>query len=402
MIPSMKRLLVGALVVVALVGFGLAAYVWATYKHLNIPRNEPPDFSAEELPFTLEDGFGIRVFAEDLKGARALAFDPTGTVLVAQTSEGSIVALPDAEGDGKADDAILVIDGLDKPHGMAFRCTDVTEPTVCQFYVAQKHTLSVFDYDAQTRTATNRRDVLPLPHGAVGEHYTRSLAFLPAPNDATLLVSVGSSCNVCVEEDSRRATVLSYDVETGAADTYATGLRNAVFLALHPVTGAVWATEMGRDGLGDDTPPDEIDIIGKGAFYGWPYFYGNNVRDTVFGGTPPAIAPTKSHIDIPAHSAPIGLAFLPEEGWPEDHWFDLLVAYHGSWNRSEPTGYKVVRMELDSKGNYAGTKDFITGWLRPDGTTIGRPADVKALPGGTVYVTDDASGVVYLVGRTAQ
>jgi glucose/arabinose dehydrogenase len=108
---------------------------------------------------------------------------------------------------------------------------------------------------------------------------------------------------------------------------------------------------------------------------------------------------TPSHIDLQAHSAPLGLAFIPEEGWPEDYWFNALVAYHGSWNRSEPTGYKIVRIKLDDKGNYVSIEDFITGWLKADGTKVGRPVDIKVLPGGIAYISDDSAGVIYRLQR---
>ena len=104
-----------------------------------------------------------------------------------------------------------------------------------------------------------------------------------------------------------------------------------------------------------------------------------------------------SYIDLPAHSAPLGLAFIPEEGWPQEYWYNLLVAYHGSWNRTVPDGYKIVRMKLDAKGNYSGVEDFITGWLTPDNQALGRPVDILVQPGGTMYISDDKAGVIYRV-----
>ncbi len=178
-----------------------------------------------------------------------------------------------------------------------------------------------------------------------------------------------------------------------------------MFLTLHPVTGKVWATEMGRDNLGDDIPPDEINILEKGKNYGWPICYGKNIHDTEFDKNVyirnPCMDPfeTGSHVDLQAHSAPLGIGFIPEEGWDEDMWFDALVSYHGSWNRSVPTGYKIVRVKLDAQGNYIGAEDFITGWLKSDGTKLGRPVDVKVLSGGTMYISDDDRGAIYKVSR---
>ncbi len=159
---------------------------------------------------------------------------------------------------------------------------------------------------------------------------------------------------------------------------------------------------MGRDRLGDDLPPDEINILQGGRNYGWPYCYGKQVVDTQFENNEMSLSRCQSsvpaHIDLPAHSAPLGLAFIPEEGWPEEYRLDLLVAYHGSWNRTEPTGYKISRIKLDQQGNFQGEEDFISGWLTPDGGALGRPVDLLALPGGILYISDDKAGVVYRVG----
>ena len=189
----------------------------------------------------------------------------------------------------------------------------------------------------------------------------------------------------------------------GVLRTFASGLRNPVFMTIHPETKKVWATEMGRDMLGDDLPPDEINIIAKGRNYGWPFCYGKNVHDDDFD---PAMKKScrepetyPSHIDIPAHSAPLGLSFFPEDGWPAGFRNNLLVAYHGSWNRSVPTGYKIVRYRLDGSGNLLGVDDFVSGWLTKDGTALGRPVDIMVRPGGTIFVSDDKAGVIYRITR---
>jgi glucose/arabinose dehydrogenase len=399
----MKKTLLILFIVVVLAGL-VGLYFLNKYKTFNIPGQTTINTN-ETLPFSLPQGFEMSIFALGLENARVIAFDPGGTMLVSQPGEGKISALPDENSDSKADGIIITAENLDTPHGMAFRCPSVENPTQCEFYVAEKSALSVFDYNAETHQATNKRKLLDLPAGSIGTHFTRTLLFMPSPNENTLLISVGSSCNVCTEEDERRASVISYNVVSKTSETFAKGLRNSVFMEIHPVTGAIWATEMGRDGLGDDVPPDEINILERGKNYGWPICYGKNIHDTDFDKNTyirnPCQDPfeTPSLIDIQAHSAPLGLAFFPEEGWPEEYWFDALVAYHGSWNRSEPTGYKIVRMDLDDKGNYFGVKDFITGFLRPDGARIGRPVDIKIFPGGKIYISDDGAGIIYQVVR---
>jgi glucose/arabinose dehydrogenase len=348
------------------------------------------------LSLNLPPGFAIQIFAKNLGNPRVLSLDPFGNLLAAITGEGKVVALRDEDGDGRSDETITVISGLNRPHGLAWRCE-----AACQLYIAETDKVLVYDYTPELK-AINGRKIVDLPGG--GGHFTRTLLFRAYPDEDELLISVGSSCNVCRENDSRRATILSYNIKTAVLTTYATGLRNAVFMNLHPVTGEVWVTEMGRDHLGDDLPPDEINIVQKGKNYGWPICYGKNIHDGDFDKNVyirnPCQEPfeTPSHIDIPAHSAPLGLTFIPEEGFSEDHWYDLIVAYHGSWNRSTPTGYKLVRFKLDEKGNFGGVEDFITGWLA-GGAAWGRPADVLILSGGAMYVSDDKAGLIYKISR---
>ena len=160
---------------------------------------------------------------------------------------------------------------------------------------------------------------------------------------------------------------------------------------------------MGLDWLGDNLPPYEINIVEEGHNYGWPICYGQNIHDSAFDKntyiSDPCSDMTPAKVDLGAHVAPLGLAFIPEEGWPEDWWYNLLVAEHGSWNSSTPVGYKVVRIKLDAAGNYLGTEDFLTGFLK-GGQAIGRPADILVQPGGVVYISDDKAGVIYRLTAT--
>lgn len=360
------------------------------------------EINSTDMPLTLPPGFAISIFAEGLGSPRVITHDPTGTILASIPKQGKIVALPDRDGDGKADETITVISGLKNPHGMAWKC-EVT-PESCVFYVAEENALASYDYDGATMKATNRKKLADIDGG--GNHTSRSLLFMAYPDHDTLLVSIGSTCNVCDEDNEQRAKIFAYDTMAGTFTEYARGLRNAPFMTIHPVSGDIWATEMGRDLLGDDTPPDEINIIKKGSNYGWPICYGKNIHDTSFDKKTyirnPCMAPfeTPSYIDLQAHSAPLGLAFFQEETWPEEYWYNMLVAYHGSWNRSVSTGYKIVRYKLDANGNVLGSDDFITGWLKGD-DALGRPVDIMIEP-GKIYVTDDKTGVIYLVRYTGK
>lgn len=313
------------------------------------------------LPLTLPPGFSISVYAKNIPNARVLAWDPEGKLLVSSPQTGKVFRVSE---DGSVS---VVIEGLNLPHGLAFKDG--------KLYIAETNQVAAYDYAG---TATNKKKLFDLPGG--GNHFSRTIGFGP---DGKLYVSIGSSCNVCVEKDKRRASIMVYD---GELKPFAKGLRNSVFFTWR--NGEMWATDMGRDLLGDNTPSEEVNIIKQGKDYGWPYCYSKQISDTSFGGTTERCQNTEPPvIEYQAHSAPLGLAFDNEY---------LYVAYHGSWNRSEPTGYKIVR--FDVKNNYA-SSDFITGWLQGD-SALGRPVDVLFDPQGNLYVSDDKAGVVYKITRT--
>lgn len=352
----------------------------------------------EKTPLKLPPGFSLSIYAGGLKGPRAMVRDSRRNLLVSLSSDGKVVALVDNDADGKAEEIKTIISGLKNPHGLAFNCADDSNnPYPCKLYIAEENQVKMYDYDSKNLQVINGQKLIDLPSG--GFHITRSLLL----NGDTLYVAVGSSCNVCREKDSRRASILAIDLKTKQANPFAKGLRNSVFMAINPNDGKIWATDMGRDLLGDDLPPDEINILEKGKNYGWPVCYGQNIHDTEFDKNTyfrnPCQTPfeTPAHIDIPAHSAPLGLAFVPKEGWPQDMQGDLLVAYHGSWNRSVPTGYKVVKYHLNKEGGVLSVENFLSGFLDERGNLYGRPVDILIESGGVVFVSDDKAGVVYRI-----
>lgn len=370
----------------------LAAVGWFYYRNLRGigPAVLPPApgvrtaTTTSALPLRAPPGVAITVFARDQGAPRVLRMDPEGTLVASIPSRGMVVALPDRDRDGRADNAVTILSGLNRPHGLAFNGSNL--------FVAETNAIVRYDYDATALTARNPKLIASLPTG--GNHTTRTIGIGP---DRRLYVSIGSSCNVCVERDSRRAALYAMNLDGSNFKPFATGLRNTVFFSWHPGTGALFGTDMGRDLIGDNLPPDEINIIEAGRDYGWPYCYGANVRDRSFGPKKRTCDTQQpSTLDLPAHSAPLGLAFIPRDGWPERYQGGLLVAYHGSWNRSVPTGYKIVLITDDPLG-VRGIEDFITGWLAPDGAALGRPVDILALQGGVLYVSDDKAGVIYKV-----
>lgn len=355
------------------------------------------------MPLKLPVGFSISVFARDLGSPRVLAFDPEGRILVSVPSQGKVLRLTDTDSDGKSDKTETILQGLRKPHGLAFEYGNCAFSSHnCILFVAEEDKVSAYDYkDRQDDKAVLMKKLMDLPTG--GNHTSRSLLFA----NGQLYVAIGSSCNVCNEKDQRRASILTMNVDGSNQKTFATGLRNTVFMAVNPWTNQVWGTDMGRDLLGDNTPPEEVNIIDPSTSsgqeapdYGWPTCYGQNVHDTNFdkntyiqnpcnGKVPPVV-------EMQAHSAPLGLAFINNDKWPKDYQKDLIVAFHGSWNRTTPTGYKLVRIKLDEEGKYEGEEDFITGWI--DGkSALGRPVDVSFAINGDLYLTDDKAGVIYKV-----
>jgi glucose/arabinose dehydrogenase len=398
-----KKLLQGTLL--------LALIVVATWAGLFYWRNlrgvAPAIFAAApdsallvrqgKSPLTYPPEFAVHLFADGLSGARVMAFDPRGAMLVSMPAAGKVVALPDDDNNGRADRVVEVVTGLNRPHGLAFS----KDPTP-RLYVGEKDRVTAYDYDPAKMRASAGQKICDLPAG--GGHSTRTILFRPPPDEDQLLISVGSSCNACRETDWRRAKILVIDKDGGQLQTFASGLRNAVFMRAHPATGEIWATEMGRDYLGDDLPPDEINIIKRGHDYGWPDCYGNNVPDAespaAAGVSGACRDKTPSFLDIQAHSAPLGLDFFPSQGWPPQYRNAMLVAYHGSWNRTVPTGYKIVLYRFAERDNLLDRRDFITGWLGDEKeSSSGRPVDIRIMPQGLIYISDDKAGVIYRLRR---
>ncbi len=396
----MKKLTYSTIVLVVLLALGAFAYfVYPQIKGIGPALQNPPEDIADlidnnkpsvnntSFPLKLPQGLAVSVFAKNIPGARVLAFDSRGNLWVSQITAGTITRLDVV--DGKVTKQTTVFKGLRKPHGLAF---DPQDPNT--LFVAEEHRVSKVTVYPEVGTMQKLVDI-----NTGGLHVSRTLAFLP---DGRVLVAIGSTCNVCHEENEQRAKIYVMNKDGSDFKEYARGTRNSVFLTLRPGTKEMWSTEMGRDLLGDDLPPDEINVLKEGGNYGWPNCYGQNVHDDAFDKNVyirnPCMEPfeTPAKVDLQAHSAPLGLAFLPSN-WPAEYAGDLIVAYHGSWNRTVPTGYKLVRIKLDKNGNAEGTEDFVTGWLTKNGA-LGRPVDVIVGPDNKLYVSDDKAGLVYQMG----
>ncbi len=332
--------------------------------------------------FKPAEGYRLSIAGRNLPSARLMALTSQGDVIVSQGRTGRVglVALSKTKA-GAAAQIFSLLKGLDHPHGVA-----LDGPWL---YIAEETEVVRYPFDATARKITGPREVLFTGMPA-GGHATRTIRKGP---DGWFYVSVGSSCNVCIERHPWRAALLKFK-PGDKPQLYATGLRNTVGYDWHPVTGALYGVDNGRDWLGDELPPGEVNHITQDGFYGWPFFYGANVRDLKFGGryddaihgTP--VAPVH---EMRAHVAPLSLRFLKQRAEPS--LISALVAQHGSWNRSSKIGYKVIQLRWNEKGRIT-QSDFLTGFLQ-GGRVIGRPVDTLELEDGSILISDDRLGVIW-------
>ena len=332
-------------------------------------------------------GFSVGLFAEEIPNVRFLRPLPGGGLLATTPREGKVWLLAaDRDGDGRSDDVRPVLEGLKMPHGL-----DLLGDSL---YVAEGDGVGRVRLDLQTgeRRGDYERVVNGLPEG--GNHWSRTVRFGP---DGWMYVSVGSSCNVCIEKDDRRAAMLRFRPDGSEPQVFATGLRNSVGFDWQPGSNALYATDNGRDLLGDDFPPCELNRVEQSGFYGWPIANGDRVPDPDLG----AGQDERIRTSIPpshgfgAHTAPLGIVFLRNPALPEEWRGVALAALHGSWNRTRKNGYKVVSLHWAGDGSIA-ERDFLVGFEEEE-NVIGRPVDVVEGADGTIYVSDDYASSVYWV-----
>jgi glucose/arabinose dehydrogenase len=318
-------------------------------------------------------------------GVRFMALGPDGAVFATLTGRGQVVRLPDADRDGHADRVEVLASGLDHPHGITFHDGSL--------WVAETGRVIKWPGFQPGHTLGRPQVVVPdLPRG--GGHFTRTIVF--GPRDGMLYVAIGSSCNLCVERDRRRAAVVRYRPDGSGEEVFARGMRNAVGLEFRPGTDELWATNNERDWLGDDLPPEEIvNVLVRGGDYGWPYCYGDRVPNPEFASARRCAQTLPPLITDTAHSAPLGCAFYTGSQFPADYRGDFFVCYHGSWNRSVPTGYKVVRVRVRD-GKPVAIEPFLQGF-RHSGHVVGRPVDALVAADGALLISDDYAGRIYRV-----
>ena len=390
-----RKIFIGALIALLLL-VALGAIFWPSGLVIRGPilafllgrTLDTPPAEDIEARMRVSDPFQLGVFATDLKTPRMMVTTARGDLIVSETRAGRVsLIFGDADGDGRSDGRMTLLENKIWPHGLALIGN--------QFFVAEETHVSRMNFDPWTRTIGDAEVILEgLPKG--GNHRTRSLAVGP---DGLLYLTTGSSCNVCEETEPHRATMIRFRADGSRVETVATGLRNSVGFDWDPANGALYATDNGRDLLGDDVPDDELNKIQTGSDYGWPYAYGNRVLDPDLGvGHEEHVAQTTPPMHgFGAHRAPLGIDFITHPSVPTELKGDALVALHGSWNRSELAGYKLVQLSFDEGGTVQ-ERDFMTGF-EMNGDVIGRPVDIEEGLDGALYVSDDLSGTIWRIGH---
>lgn len=367
--------------------------------HLVRPAVQP--FGPERLEqLRVPPGFTVGVFAQGLTNPRMLAVRPNGAVYVTEREAGRVTLLRDLNGDGAADQRAVVASGLglknEGVHGLALQGD--------RLYMATDRQVLVATVGADDSLGTPAILVDRLPDA--GQHANRTLAVGP---DGKLYVSVGSTCNACVEPNPESATLLQFDTNGQGRRVFARGLRNTIGFGWSPTTGQLWGMDHGSDSRGNDFPPEELNRIQEGGDYGWPFCAGQQQVDPFINNEPPEkqsrpeyCAKTQPAVlEYQAHSAPMSLTFYTGTNFPADYRGSAFVAMRGSWNRNPPTGYKVVRVRFDAQGNPAAFEDFASGWLGAEGTThFGRLVGTAVAADGALLVADDANGVIYRISYT--
>lgn len=326
----------------------------------------------------------VNLFARVPGAPRMLALDTQGALYVSIPDLGAIYKLIDNDGNGYAEQPLLFHVDMDRPHGLLWYGD--------KLYVAEtSRLLELQDTDGDQQADRVRTVLDGLPDD--GGHWTRSLAM---DKNGMLYLSIGSRCNACEEPDQRRATVMRVEPKTGHSEIYARGLRNTVGMAFAADGQTLWGSDNGRDMLGDNLPPDEINRLVAGGDYGWPYCFGQQIADPELGEPGKCQGTIAAAVDIPAHSAPLGIAFGDKLTAPQPYRQSLYVALHGSWNRSTPTGYKLVRIPFAGGAPAGPPEDVLSGWLA-DGHAWGRPVAPLVGPDGNLYLSDDRANAIYRI-----
>lgn len=353
---------------------------------LNCRGEEPRVDSGNELShIKLPEGFSISVYADNIKNARSMTLSPTGVLFVGNRSGGSVYALVDEDKDYKADKVYTIASGLFMPNGVAFRNGSL--------YVAEVNRILRYD-DIENKLSSPPKPVVIRDDFPKETHHGwKFIAFGP---DGKLYIPVGAPCNVCLEEDERYSSIMRMNPDGTELEVFAHGVRNTVGFSWHPETNELWFTDNGRDMLGDDIPPDELNHAPKkGMHFGFPFLHGSNIIDPDFGKNADFDSFTRPAQELGPHVAALGMRFYTGSMFPAKYRNQIFIAEHGSWNRSKKIGYRVTLVTLDGNKS-TGYTTFADGWMQNEKTT-GRPVDIQQLPDGSILVSDDYANKIYRI-----
>ncbi|WP_373523682.1 sorbosone dehydrogenase family protein [Aquiflexum sp.] len=367
-------------------------------------RNESKlvDWPSEGLP-TAPEGFVVTKFAEDFDNPRITYVGPNGDLFVVESntekSANRITILQDKEGNGDYATRKIFIDGLNQPYGMLILGE--------YFFIANTDGLYRYPYQhGQTKLETEGEKILDLPAGGYNNHWTRNL--LANEDESKIYVSVGSASNNGehgMDEEKRRACILEINPDGSGEVLFASGLRNPVGMDWNPATGELWTAVNERDKLGDKLVPDYITSVERDGFYGWPFSYFGQIEDPRMEGMRPDLVEKAIIPDVPVgnHTASLGLAFYDNDKFPEKYRKGAFVGQHGSWNRSELSGFKVLFVPF-SNGKPGEPEDFLTGFIadHEKSEVYGRPVGVAVLPDGSILVNDDTGNTLWKVTASNQ
>ncbi|MDW7693329.1 sorbosone dehydrogenase family protein [Flammeovirgaceae bacterium SG7u.111] len=333
----------------------------------------------------LPAGFKISVYAKEVKNARSMVLSPSNTLFVGNRTSKNVYALRDEDGDGKAEKKYTIAEDMKMPNGVAFRDGSL--------YVAEVSRILRYD-DIENKLASPPEPVVIYDKYPTETHHGwKYINFGP---DGKLYVPVGAPCNICNEEDEVYASITRMNPDGSEVEVFASGVRNSVGFDWHPTTGELWFTDNGRDRLGDDVPPDELNHASqKGLHFGYPFCHAGEITDPEFGSERDCSEFTKPAQKLGPHVAALGMEFYEGKQFPSEYKNQIFIAEHGSWNRSSKIGYRIMLVKLEGN-KVVSYEPFATGWLQGE-DVWGRPVDVETMPDGSLLVSDDQANVIYRI-----
>lgn len=361
--------------------------ILGSFLFLLIPQYRAPAQSNKLEQLRLKEGFSISLYARNITNARSMTRGSRGTIFVGTLNRGGgrVYALLDEDGDYQVDRVQVIAEGLNLPNGVAFRDGSL--------YVAEVNRILRYD-DIESRLENPPRPVIVNDSFPTDRaHGWKYIKFGP---DGMLYVPVGAPCNVCEREDPRYGTIMRMHPDGSNLEIYARGIRNSVGFDWHPLSSELWFTDNGRDWMGDDIPPDELNHAPvQGLHFGFPYLHGKDIRDPEYWSRRKREDFSLPAAELGPHVASLGMIFYTGDMFPPEYQNQIFIAEHGSWNRSIPIGYRITLVRLS--GNRAISYEvFADGWLEGD-TAWGRPVALLQLPDGSLLVSDDRANAIYRI-----